>query len=256
MIGNSDSAYAPLQAAFDQGVSIILEKVKREEQEKALGAWLARYGLVARMTGMRPLLPVDVIQLKSWLAEQKPDLDDPFITQATLSASLKTVGEYRARLLGAVENLIEGGGAGFVSTFARTIDVQLTEAWNKGADAVGVGPDEQTERDHKVLTEIIANENKFITGLAEEIRGDKELGMDPDRLLSKYTARVNVWANRYLDTTNQAILYFGAKERLIWKIGKPGEALLHLPSLEWDRGLWRGMEQIRISSPTAAKWTP
>lgn len=219
MIESPLSAYAPLQAAFEQGVSIILERAEYKDKDKALRAWMARYGLVARMTGMRPLSPIDVINLKEWVASQKIDLNDPYQTQVILAASLKTVGEYRARLLGAVEGLISGEGAGFVSTFARTIDVQLTQAWNKGANAIGVAPDEMTDRDMKVLNGIIKNENSFILGLADEIKTDKASGMEPDKMLSKYGARVDVWANRYLDTVNQAILYFGAKVRMVWKLG-------------------------------------
>jgi len=85
----------------------------------------------------------------------------------------KSYDQYRARLWGAMLRLYNGGrDASFLATFARSIDQQLTQAWNNGADEVGVAPDEMTLADIEILNAIIANENDFIARIAGEIQSD------------------------------------------------------------------------------------
>lgn len=181
-------------------------------------------------------------------AQYDPDWIYPVRTLGRVA--IKTVAEYRGRLSGALDKLLRGGAdAGFISTFARSIDVQLTKAWNEGADTIGVAPDEMTPDDFKQLEAIIDNENQFITGVIDAIREDQGKEMDPEALKKKYEARVDVWANRYPDTVNRAIMWFGQQERLMWTLGDTEEHCSTCPKLnkivafgwEWDRaGVYPG----------------
>lgn len=134
--------------------------------------------------------------------------------------SLKTINEFRKRLWGAAQRLFDGGSRGdFTGTFARSIDVQLTEAWNKGAESVGVEPDEMTEDDLAILEAIINNENHFIRGISWDIVQAREEGLEQEAFASKFGARVDLWANRYNEVVNRARMQFGSKVRLKWVYG-------------------------------------
>lgn len=132
----------------------------------------------------------------------------------------KTFEAYRARLWGAMVRLFEGGpDANFMATFARTIDQQLTEAWNKGAAEVGVDPDEMTNDDINILRSIIANELMFIERIAGEIQADKTNGMTRVQFEARYSARADLWATRYKETQNRAKMVFGSKVKFMWVEG-------------------------------------
>jgi hypothetical protein len=135
-------------------------------------------------------------------------------------AAVKTYDQYRARLWGAVLRLYNGGrDAAFEASFVRSIDHQLSEAWDKGAEDCGVMPDEMTADDFTRRNAIINNETEFISGLAEAIQADKDGGMERPQFESKYQARVDIWANRYNETVNRAHMQFGSKLRQIWRTG-------------------------------------
>lgn len=134
--------------------------------------------------------------------------------------SVKTITQFRAKLWTAVKRLWNGGSdSAFVANFARNIDDQLTQAWDEGADSVGVAPDEMTPDDLQILNAIIDNENQFILRLAGDIQADREGGMKEEAFESKYGARVNLWANRYNEVVNRARIVFGEKQRFEWVEG-------------------------------------
>jgi hypothetical protein len=140
------------------------------------------------------------------------------------SNSTKTYDEYRSRLWRAAVRLFNGGrDANFLASFARSIDQQLTQAWNTGADDVGVSPDEMTPDDMAIIEAIINNENDFIDRLAGDIQADKDAGMTRDDFDKQYGARTDLWAQRYVETVNRAHMQFGAKERMIWELGSTEE---------------------------------
>ena len=99
-------------------------------------------------------------EIQVWLDTQYREIEALDTKQAgwkstaiiLLSARLKTFAEFHARLWRAALRLFNGGAdAGFIATFARSIDVELTKAWNEGARSIGVEPDEMTDRDIKSL---------------------------------------------------------------------------------------------------------
>lgn len=133
---------------------------------------------------------------------------------------VKTYDQYRARLWGAMVRLFNGGrGSNFDGSFARSIDQQLTQAWNDGGDDMGVAPDEMTPEDIHILDGIIRNENDFITRIGGEIRADADAGMTREDFDKKYQARLDLWANRFNETVNRAHIVFGGKQKLQWKLG-------------------------------------
>jgi hypothetical protein len=132
----------------------------------------------------------------------------------------KSYDELYSRLYAGARRLFNGGkDANFLATFARSIDAQLTEAWNDGADDMGVAPDEMTESDMSILNGIIDSENNYIQGLADDIQADKAAGMTLADFESKYGARCDLWANRYTETVNEAHIRFGGKQKLQWNLG-------------------------------------
>jgi len=175
---------------------------------------LARYSMVAKIMDTGAFTDKDANELYIWLA------------------AFKTYDQYRSRLWSAAVRLFNGGrDAGFVSTFARTIDVELTKAWNEGASDMGVMPDEMSKDDMGILNAIINNENQFIKGIAGEIQDDAANGMDRERFDSKYGARVDLWSNRFLETVNRARMHFGDKQRLEWVEGNTKEKCEICPKL-------------------------
>jgi len=135
--------------------------------------------------------------------------------------AVKTYDEYRARLWGAANRLYNGGrDANFVSSFVRSIDVQLTEAWNQGADEVGVKPDEMTSDDMVILSTIIENENQFVERIAGDIAQAHDDEMTPEDFQKQFGSRVDLWSNRWKETVNRAHVQFGSKKRLKWNLGK------------------------------------
>lgn len=189
---------------------------------------------------------------QAWLEEQYKAIDNQdqkvpgwkTIAVYKAAAAIKSYTEYRSRLWAAALRLFHGGrDAAFLATFVRSIDVELTKAWNEGGAAFNISPDEMTERDMEVLSGIIDNENKYVEGMAEAIQQAHDAEMEDDKFERQFGNRVNVWANRYNDVINQAMLYWGAKERLIWKEGDTNKKCATCPRLngivafgdEWSR---------------------
>jgi hypothetical protein len=157
---------------------------------------------------------------------------------------VKTYTQYRARLWGAMVRLYNGGkGANFDGSFARSIDQQLTQAWNDGADDMGVKPDEMSKEDMNILEGIINNENDFILRIGDEIRADADAGMAREDFERKYQARLDLWANRFNETVNRAHIVFGGKQKLQWILGATEEHCKTCAALdgivawatEWDQ---------------------
>lgn len=131
--------------------------------------------------------------------------------------ALKTVDYYQRTITNDVHALYSRALSrrDFVGDMSRVIDNQLTEAWNTGADEMMVLPEDMTEEDKSYLQEIIDSEISHLDGLADDIQQAQsdQVGWE------QFSYRVDLWTNRYLDTVNQARLYFGDKERLIWNLG-------------------------------------
>jgi hypothetical protein len=154
------------------------------------------------------------------------DIARDIVTRAILEElsaridAVKTYDEYRSRLWRACQRLFKGGKERyFPGSFSRSIDQQLSEAWNEGANSVGVSPDDMTDDDLTILEGIINNENDYIDGIAGDIVTDRDAGMKPEDFESQYGSRVDIWAQRYVEVTNTARMHFGGKQKLKWNLG-------------------------------------
>lgn len=138
--------------------------------------------------------------------------------------AVKTYDEYRSRLWRACERLFNGGKErNFPGSFARSIDQQLTQAWNTGADSVGFTPGDMNSDDVAVLGDIISSETDYIDGMATSIADARDSGMDAEAFGTQFGARCDIWANRFNDVVNQARIYFGGVQKLEWIEGETSD---------------------------------
>ena len=107
----------------------------------------------------------------------------------------------------------------FIDSFVAEIDNQLTRAWNEGAREAGVDPREMDDPDLVILQDKIENEREYILGLAGDIDQARADGLTPAEFKQRFYSRVEMWANRYKETVNDAKLYFGSLEKYEWQLG-------------------------------------
>jgi hypothetical protein len=129
----------------------------------------------------------------------------------------KTV-EYFTRVLsGMVRDLYRGDieEGGFVDGLAQLVQDQLTRAWNEGMRENDLDPAEDMEPEWQViLDDIIANEYNYVDGFAADIVVARDEQADWTPLL----LRAELWANRYNDVVNKAIITT-KEQKLLWVFG-------------------------------------
>lgn len=133
------------------------------------------------------------------------------------SQGTKTV-EYFVRVLsGMVRDLYrdEVSESDFVGEMADLIQQQLTRAWNEGMRANGLDPQEDMEPEWETMRDdIIAKEYDYVDQFAADIVTAREQQAGWDQLQS----RAQLWANRYTDVVNQAIVAT-KEQKLKWVYG-------------------------------------
>jgi hypothetical protein len=132
---------------------------------------------------------------------------------------IKTAEYYEAQLTRLVKSLYKGNmdELEFVQVFGDLIDGQLTKAWYEGLAENGLTKDDMTEEWQAILDGVLASEHDSILGFADEIAAASELTGEP---IDPYLARVQLWANRYEDVKNQAIMASAEeKTKLEWIYG-------------------------------------
>ena len=107
----------------------------------------------------------------------------------------------------------------FIDSFVAEIDNQLTRAWNEGAREAGVDPRDMDDPDLVILQDKIENEREYILGLAGDIDQARADGLTPAEFKQRFYSRVEMWANRYKETVNDAKLYFGSLDKYEWQLG-------------------------------------
>lgn len=146
----------------------------------------------------------------------------PEVVPYLSDAALKSIGQYERQLWSYTLDLYRDGDVGaFIDDFAAAIENQLTRAWNEGAREVGVEPGDMEDEDKQVIDDIIASEYDHVLDLAQAIQDAQSL--DKDEFRQQFRSRIDLWINRYSDVRNQAMIYFGGKERLVWKMGATEE---------------------------------
>jgi hypothetical protein len=109
-----------------------------------------------------------------------------------------------------------GSRGGFTTRMNATIKFGLTSAFEQGADSVGVSKEDFEQADLDYLAEIISEEQSHVGDLLDYLDG---LANDPQAKLSDANYRLDMWANRFTDVFHRAVIAFGKKTRLVWKLG-------------------------------------
>ena len=134
------------------------------------------------------------------------------IEESLLSDALKTVDWYERAMWKGVRELYDGAISTyeFESLMIDIISNQLRRAWNEGMRELGLNPEEdQTMEGEMFLQNLMAEELVHVGPLAVDIRAEVSL-TNPD--ITQFRNRVQMWANRYNDTVNQAIAFYSNNE--------------------------------------------
>lgn len=137
----------------------------------------------------------------------------------------KTISQYGRQLWTACLNFFRGDtdAFDFVDDFHSAIDTQLHKAWNEGGRSVGVEPEDMTDEDTMQVDSIISSEDDHVLDLAQAIEDAVNEKISLDDFRQQFKPRVDLWVNRYNETVNAAVIYFGNKKKLEWVLGQTEE---------------------------------
>jgi hypothetical protein len=164
-----------------------------------------------------------------------------------LAAVLKTYTHFSRQISQAVRDLFNGGDVGdFTGTMAEIISVQLPKAWAAGMDENGLSyPDDMIEEWQLQLDGIILSEYNYVDGFAQAIIDARD---NPDALPG-LIKRGDLWANRYNDVQNQALMMTaGGKDRMVWILGDSEENCPTCSALNGIVAYSREWEQSRFKT--------
>lgn len=135
--------------------------------------------------------------------------------------AIKTVAYYVRALRRAVLNFFrqDMDAFEFIDEMVRLIEGQFTRAWNEGAKKAGFDPKDQTDEDLQILQDRIEQEQEFVLGFASDIESTR---IEQKPITPLYN-RVELWANRYNEVKNEALIHFGNRQKLEWQLGKTEE---------------------------------
>jgi hypothetical protein len=135
------------------------------------------------------------------------------------ATGIKTEAYYESQLTRLVKSFYKGNmdALEFVMVFENMITGQLTKAWLEGLETNGLTSEDMTDEWKVILDDIITAEKESVSGFANDIESASMLTGEPiDPLL----ARVPLWALRYEDTKNRAIMATAEeKTKLEWIYG-------------------------------------
>lgn len=227
------SAYPPAFSAllkdFSREIAGVAARAGWEQETRHL---LTRYTLAACLLARRdmdlaPILRRSFYQLESIgmrviCSKTCADWEDRIMLVALLAiqeigAEMKDAETYERQLTNNVHALYSRAmnRRSFFRDTGNIIETQLTEAWKSGADEMMVLPEDMTAEDNAYIQKLISDERKYLDGFADDIQnaaGD-QAGWE------KFKPRIGMWVNRIKDVENQARIYFGGKQRLIWRYG-------------------------------------
>ena len=118
----------------------------------------------------------------------------------------------------------------FASAMQTTIDRHLTQAWKEGMAEAGVDWADRTQEEMSALDSAIISEYSHVYDFGKYI-------MENDRehkgKLRDLENRTSLWANRWRDIKNRALLMAGANLPLTWRFGGTEQ---HCDSCQWANG--------------------
>lgn len=137
----------------------------------------------------------------------------------------KSISQYERQLWSACLSFFRGESNAFefIDDFMAAVDNQLTRAWNEGARNAGVDPKEFEGGDTLELERIIQSEEEHILNLAGDIEDAILQDIGIEKFRSQFKSRIDLWVNRYNETVNAAVLWFGGRQKLKWVMGATEE---------------------------------
>jgi hypothetical protein len=108
----------------------------------------------------------------------------------------------------------------FLELAGQVIGDELTDGYLRGTQQFGVTEDDLTDEDREELGELIKAQVDFLTALAAAIVGNNRTASGGDLVVrEQYTARAELWANRYRESFN-AGTRSAARDALVeWQYG-------------------------------------
>lgn len=134
-----------------------------------------------------------------------------------LCAAVKTAQYYRRVFMTNASNLYNDKITvnEFDSTLATLIYNQLFAAWREGMVNVGLDPRKDfTQEMSDIVSEIAAEEVGYLRDFALDI-----VAARANENLTGITARVEMWANRYLDVVNRSEIFCKPNDLFQWRLG-------------------------------------
>ena len=135
--------------------------------------------------------------------------------------SYKNYNMYETALQSIVEDAYTGNmsGGDFISTMYAYIDAGLTDAYESALQDNGMALDEMTDDMRQELQSYIESENTRVVNLWNDIQAG--IHGDPPVPISSFMSRAELWANRWNDVYNAAMLSINSQlgERLEWVLG-------------------------------------
>lgn len=135
---------------------------------------------------------------------------------------VKTLDYYAGALHGLVADLFDGDITQdqFLSFGYQLIEDQVTEAWFEGIGRNGFGTENMTSDWWDHLNGMIAREQDYFQGFADDIVSMSKQNGSLEAALS----RADLYAQRYVDIENQAWLYSAAQsDTFVWAMGDTEE---------------------------------
>lgn len=160
---------------------------------------------------------------------------------------VKTFDHYLRQITSLVKDLWDGkiSEGDFVDSMADIIPAQLTKAWREGMRDNDLDPDEEMLEEWQLqLDAMILSEFDYVDNFAAYI---VETSQIDGATIDGPMARANLWANRYNDVYNEALLRTAdGKQKMIWEIGDSEETCPTCNALNGIVAFAREWEQARF----------
>jgi hypothetical protein len=158
----------------------------------------------------------------TWCADNGVEIPSPML-RVLSHIGVKTEDYYARVLIRGVRDVYYGRATedDLLTTMARLLDEQMRRAWNEGMRANDLDPQQDmTEEWEAQLQAIIDDEFSHV----EQFIADVAQARDDKSSITPLLSRAEMWASRYVDVVNQAIIATaGAKDRLVWRLGATEE---------------------------------
>lgn len=132
--------------------------------------------------------------------------------------AIKTVNYYTRVLTKAMRDLYNGRITEdeFIDLHAGYLERQLRRAWNEGMRANGLDPKRDMLPEwEQIYQEAVIAEYQYIDRIAAQIAEAARAGSP----LDPFIRRAELWANRYTDIVNRAMLETGQSNSYAWRLG-------------------------------------